>query len=141
MYVDGDGLVLLESRVAPFLASSVLLFLVALRVPLSWEKIHLGPIATWIGWKLDWHLYTAHMPDAKRSKLHEMLLQLVSPGKRVEKKLIEQCVGLLLWYCGGAYWLKPWLSELCKLLHKLALVFRSLSASHFGAMVASFAIM
>ena len=77
------------------------------------------------------------MPDAKRSKLHEMLLQLVSPGKRVERKLIEQCVGLLLWYCGGAYWLKPWLSELYKLLYKPALVFRSLSATHFGAMVAS----
>ena len=40
MYVD-DRLVLLESRVAPFLAPSVLLFLVALGVPLSWEKIHL----------------------------------------------------------------------------------------------------
>ena len=38
VYVD-DGRVLLESRAAPFWASSVLLFLVALGVPLSWEKL------------------------------------------------------------------------------------------------------
>ena len=31
--------------------------------------------------------------------------------------LVEQCIGLLVWFCGGAYWLKPWPQCLYEILH------------------------
>lgn len=37
-------------------------------------------------------------------KLLQLLCELSEPGRLVGKKLVEQSVGLLLWYCGGACW-------------------------------------
>lgn len=42
---------------------------------------------------------------------------------------------MLVWFCGGAFWLKPWLQGLYHLLLKPVCVFRSLSSGQFGALL------
>lgn len=52
---------------------------------------------------------TGALPLARLDKLLRLLSELSESGRSVDRKLVEQCIGLLLWFCGGAYWLKPWL--------------------------------
>ena len=128
----GDGLVLLPKSVAPMVVCTCLMFLTALGVPLSWEKLDLSSSLSWIGWNFSWSRMVATLPSAKREKLLAFLEPLLSAGQSVERKAVEQAVGLLIWFCGGAYWLKPWLQALYKLLYKPRCVFRSVPAAHFG---------
>ena len=114
---------------------TLLMFLVALGVPIIWEKLALGSSLSWLGWEFHWSSFSACLPQSKRDKLMHFLSQLLLPGKSIERKLIEQGVGLLLWFCGGAYWLKPWLQQFYTLLYKRHCTFRSLSLGHFGALL------
>ena len=135
LYVD-DGLALFPAGVCPLLATSLLLFLAALGVPLSWEKVRMGHLQSWLGWSFDWGLGQAELPDNKRQMLVGLLQELTSVRRKVPRKHVERCVGLLVWFCGGAYWLKPWLQSLYQLLFKPVCVFRSLSTGQFRALLA-----
>ena len=68
LYVD-DGLVVLPQSVSPLVSATTLMFLVALGVPLSWEKVDLQAGLSWIGWPLDFRHSIALLPDDKRAKL------------------------------------------------------------------------
>ena len=134
IYVD-DGLALFPREVCPILSAALLLFLVALGVPLSWEKVHMGDLQPWIGWSFNWKRGLAELPDNKRQTLMVALSELTVPGRKVARKNVERCVGLLVWLCGGAFWLKPWLQCLYHLLFKPVCVFRSLSSGQFGILL------
>ena len=134
IYVD-DGLALFPHRVCPILSATLLLFLAALGVPLSWEKVRMGGLQPWIGWSFHWDRGFAELPDNKRQTLLGLLTELTTPGRKVPRKTVERCIGMLVWFCGGAYWLKPWLQSIYHLLFKPACVFRSVSSGQFGALL------
>jgi hypothetical protein len=48
------------------------MFLVALGVPLSYEKLELGFSLQWIGWHFNWERRAAALPTVKREKLLEI---------------------------------------------------------------------
>ena len=45
---------------------------------------------------------TVCLSNAKKQKLQHLLSCLMVENRRVERKLVEQVIGLLLWYCEGA---------------------------------------
>ena len=71
LYID-DGLLLVPAEVAPLVACTALMFLVALGVPLSYEKLELGFSLQWIGWHFNWERRAAALPTVKREKLLEI---------------------------------------------------------------------
>ena len=133
LYVD-DGIILLPASSAPLLACACLAFLAALGVPLSWRKVRLGREIVWIGWKFVFSVPCASLPDDKRAKLLDVLQPLLVAGSRVRRKHVEHCVGILLWFCAGISWLRPWLQSFYQLLFKPHCVFRTLSCAQFGTM-------
>jgi hypothetical protein len=67
------------------------------------KSLQLGSAISWIGW--DFHFFsnaTVCLSNAKKQKLQHLLSCLMVENRRVERKLVEQVIGLLLWYCGGA---------------------------------------
>ena len=54
---------------APLQASTLLLTVAFLNIPLSWHKLELGYHITWIGWTLDSWSDTVSIPEEKRNKL------------------------------------------------------------------------
>ena len=131
LYVD-DGLILMPSKIAPLVSCCVILFFEALGVPLSWEKLHLGKEIPWLGWGFNFTLRVALLPADKVSRIVQMLQPLLVAGQRVERKSLEQVIGLLLWYTTGARWLRPWLQPFYGLLYKPHAVFRPIAAPHFA---------
>ena len=69
------------------------MFLVALGVPLSWEKVDLQADLSWIGWRLDFRHSIALLPEDKRAKLCAALAALVKPGVKVERRCLERTIG------------------------------------------------
>ena len=134
LYVD-DGLNLLPREQGPFLAALCTMFLCALGVPLSWEKLRLGTQLGWIGWDLCCSTRCALLPDAKREKMLSLLSPLLKPGSRLLRRDLERTIGLLLWFSGAASWLRPWLQELYRLLYKPSVVARSLTVLQFGELI------
>ena len=59
-------------------AALVLLLLELLQVPLSYHKINVAEALTWIGWQLDFSLWTISLPDAKRLKIWAFLNRIIS---------------------------------------------------------------
>ena len=133
VYVD-DGLLLLPSSVAPLISTTSLMFVLALGVPISWEKLQFSSSVSWIGWEFNFLEANVFLPYAKKQKLQVLLQKFMSANQRVERKCVEQVVGLLIWFCGGAPWLKPWLQCFYHLLFKPHCVFRALSPAHFATM-------
>ena len=67
LYID-DGLLLVPAEVTPLVACTAFMFLVALGVPLSYEKLELGFSLHWIGWRFNWERRAAALPIVKREK-------------------------------------------------------------------------
>lgn len=130
LYVD-DGLILVPTDVAPFLATACLAFLTALGVPLSWKKVSLGDDLVWIGWRFCFSSGFVQLPSDKSQKILEALRPFCSNGQKVDRKAVERLIGLLLWYTGGAVHLRPWLQGLYHLLYKPLCVFRCVTPREF----------
>ena len=130
LYVD-DGMLLLPKPVAPLLASACLAFLSALGVPLSWRKVPLGSEIVWIGWRFCFKTTTAALPSDKVVKILDLLQPLCVAKAKIQRKHVEQVIGILIWYTTGASWLRPWLSAFYKLLHKPRAIPKKLSVQQF----------
>eukprot|EP00434_Breviolum_minutum_P007958 symbB.v1.2.007019.t1/scaffold427.1/size208084/1 len=129
LYVD-DGM-LVPKSVAPLLASACLAFLSALGVPLSWRKVQLRSEIVWIGWRFCFKTATAALPSDKVAKILDLLKPLCVAKAKVQRKHVEQVVGILIWYTTGASWLRPWLSTFYKLLYKPHAIPKKLSVQQF----------
>ena len=86
--------------VCPILSATLLLFLAALGVPLSWEKVRMGGLQPWIGWSFHWGRGFAELPDNKRQTLLGLLTELTTPGRKVPRKTgaLHRHVGVVLWW-------------------------------------------
>eukprot|EP00435_Cladocopium_sp_Y103_P043837 s2142_g12.t1 len=136
LYVD-DGLCLFPSDVAPLLACVGLLFMCAIGIPFSWEKMVLGREFAWLGWQFNVAELAVTIPLNKREKILPLLSSLFKPSSKVERKLVERVVGMLLWFTGGCFWLKPWLEPLYRILHNPRSVPRLLTVTQFGEVLAA----
>ncbi|CAE6929638.1 unnamed protein product [Symbiodinium sp. CCMP2592] len=108
LYVD-DGLLFLPAGCAAHLSSTALMFVVALGIPLSWEKLQLSRKLGWIGWVFDLCTRSASAPADKVKKAAAKLRLLLTEGRKVERRDVDKLIGLLLWWTNGAVWLRPWL--------------------------------
>ena len=133
LYVD-DGFILLPKNVAPLIATEILLFLGALGVPLSWRKLSLAPELVWIGWRFSLTLCHAELPEDKKTRLLQLLGPFCRKGAKVERAKLEQLVGILVWFCGGASWLRPWFQAFYHILCKPRAVFRTIDMNRFAAL-------
>ena len=124
-------MLLLPKPVAPLLASACLAFLSALGVPLSWRKVHLGSEIVWIGWRFCFKTATAALPSDMVVKILDLLQPLCVAKAKVQRKHVEQAIGILIWYTTGASWLRPWLSAFYKLLYKPRAIPKKLSVQQF----------
>lgn len=136
LYVD-DGLCLLPSKIAPLVSCTCIMFLCALGVPLSWEKLAFGKVFTWLGWNFDLCALEARMPQQKSDKLLPQLATLCVPQAKLERRLVEKVIGLLVWFACGCPWLKPWLEPLYHILHKPKAVPRLVNLCQFAEIVAA----
>ena len=136
LYVD-DGLEFLPCSVGPLLATSTLMLLTAVGVPLSWKKVKMEQELVWIGWRFNTMAGAAFLPYEKAARIVNYLRKLCVSGARVERRELEKAIGLLVWFCEGAFWLRPWLSCLYKLLYKPSVVTRKLLACQFHDVVSS----
>lgn len=131
LYVD-DGLCLLPAEVGPLIAASSLLFMCALGVPFSWEKMSLGQDFVWLGWHFQLSTLRASVPEPKKTKLLPLLKVLCRSGGKPERRLVERVVGMLVWLTSGLQWLRPWLEPFYQILCKPRATSRLLTLAQFA---------
>ena len=95
VFVD-DFIFGLDHTAAPLQASTLLLTIAFLNIPLSWHKVEMGFQITWIGWSIDSWSDTISIPDVKLKKLLQNLYPLTSSGK-FKRNEVEAVTGHLLW--------------------------------------------
>ena len=110
LYVD-DFLWKFRKEAAPLLSVLVLALLVGVGCPLSWAKMRLAEVITWIGLTIQFHLGRWVLLEDKLLKVRVFLHQLASCHKHAERKSLEAGTGLLLWVSNIVPVLRPWLAE------------------------------
>ena len=95
LYVDDLLLSLLHCR-APQQLAFVVAYLSLIGAPISWKKASFGPRIIWCGWQFCFRTETVCLAQPKLDKLRAQLLQLLQ-HKRVPRKELEACLGLLMW--------------------------------------------
>ena len=65
------------------------------------------------------------------AKILDLLKPLCAAKAKVQRKHVEQVIGILIWYTTGASWLRPWLSTFYKLLYKPHAIPKKLSVQQF----------
>ena len=94
LYVDDLLAALLRSRDLQ-LALLVVLF-VCLKSPISWKKAALGDSLVWCSWKFNFRSETVSLEPDKLAKLADQIQALLA-CKKVDKKALPSCLGLLNW--------------------------------------------
>ena len=115
-YVD-DLLLWQNARVLPLSASLVLAFCTGLGIPLSWKKLQLRPVITWIGWEINFGAGCFTLPEAKRLTLPSQLQDCLR-HRPVSRKQLDKVLGLLQWILHGLPALCPWLCTLYDDMHR-----------------------
>ncbi|CAE8634678.1 unnamed protein product, partial [Polarella glacialis] len=90
---------------------TILLFLAALGLPLSWKKTGIGISNTWLGYQVNITNRTAHLTPTKQITITAILRKLAE-GKPHSHKEIESLVGRLLWTTYICPTLRPFLQPL-----------------------------
>ena len=81
---------------APQQLAFVVAYLSLIGAPISWKKASFGPNIIWCGWQFCFRTETVCLAQPKLDKLRAQLLQLLQ-HKRVPRKELEACLGLLMW--------------------------------------------
>ncbi|CAE7508033.1 LRRC45 [Symbiodinium sp. CCMP2592] len=97
IYVD-DLISLLSGPSAPVWAAVLCVFLLVLRVPMSWHKAYLGARPTWIGWSMSLETFTATLEPPKLARLR-LLISSARSGEAIPLHLLRKLTGKLLWVC------------------------------------------
>ena len=115
IYVD-DLLCLLRKCTSPLLAALLVVFLLILKVPMSWRKASLSSHPVWIGWSIDLTTFTVCMEADKQQRLLDLLLSVLET-RHVSRHDVERLTGKLLWLSGLFSFLRPTLAPLYSLQH------------------------
>ena len=95
IYVD-DLICLLRKCTSPLLAAFAVIFLLALKVPMSWRKASLSSHPVWIGWSIDLATFTVCVEADKQQRLLHLLLSLLqakyASRQDVERPLWPRCM-------------------------------------------------
>ena len=110
IYVD-DWLWLLRSTTCPILACLIILFLLVIRCPMSWNKLAMGPRVVWLGLSWDFGSLRVSIPEAKLNKCLSLLNAISSSTSSMTRKSLESGTGLLLWVTQVFIRLRPFLAE------------------------------
>ena len=94
IYVD-DLLCLLRKCTSPLLAALLVVFLLILKVPMSWRKASLSSHPVWIGWSIDLTTITVCVEADKQQRLLQLLLSILE-ARRVSRHDVERLTGKLL---------------------------------------------
>ena len=130
IYVD-DLICLLRKCASPLLAALVVIFLLVLKVPMSWHKATLSTSPVWIGWSIDLATFTACMEEDKQQRLLQLLLSLLQ-ARYASRHDVERLTGKLLWLSGLFAFLRPTLATLYALQHSGQLVMAALTPDQWS---------
>ena len=89
----------------------VVLFFCAIAAPISWKKVQFQDSLVWCGWEINFSHDTIQLVSAKLAKLDALIKSLLG-NRRVLRKTLEQCIGLLIWATSIALHLRSWLAPL-----------------------------
>ena len=110
LFVD-DLLCALFRDSAPDMFALVVLFFCAIAAPISWKKAQFQHSLVWCGWEINFSHDTIQLVSAKLTKLDALIKALLG-NRRVPRKTLEQCMGLLIWATSIALHLRSWLAPL-----------------------------
>ena len=110
MYSD-DLLMAQGEAVLPLMSSLVLAACAVFGYPISWKKLQMGAVVTWIGWELHFSSGSFCIPQDKLLRLEEMLQSLLHE-RRVKKKDLEKVIGVIQWMLQCHPVLRPFLTPL-----------------------------
>ena len=114
-YVD-DTVIFVREEVAWETAALTGVFMVMLGVPLSWHKLAVGAAVQYIGVVVNLREWSLGLAAEKVARLRVFLTTL-RKGNRVDKTGLAKGVGQLQWATVIAPLLRPWLSELYRMLN------------------------
>ena len=115
LYVDDLLAALLRSSGDLQLGLLVTLF-VCLKSPISWKKAALGDSLIWCGWKFNFRSETVRLEPDKLLKLAQQIQALLA-AKKVTKKALQSCLGLLNWATSISLHLRSYTAPLYSDLH------------------------
>ena len=95
LFVD-DFLLIQRKDVLPLTAAFVCSLMQVFGLPISWRKADLHCALDWIGWRFNFGIGAIYLQERKRSKLLELISQMLS-HPRIAKKTLEKFLGLALW--------------------------------------------
>ena len=110
LFVD-DLLCALVRDSAPDMFALVVLFFCAVAAPISWKKVQFQDSLVWCGWEINFSHDTIQLMSSKLAKLDALIKSLLG-SRRVPRKTLEQCIGLLIWATSIALHLRSWLAPL-----------------------------
>ena len=95
LFVD-DFLLIQRKDILPLTAAFVCSLMQVFGLPISWRKADLHCALDWIGWRFNFGIGAIYLQERKRSKLLELISQMLS-HPRIAKKTLEKFLGLALW--------------------------------------------
>ena len=87
-----------------------------LKSPISWKKAALGDSLIWCGWKFNFRSETVSLEPDKLLKLAQQIQALLA-AKKVTKKALQSCLGLLNWATSISLNLRSYTAPLYSDLH------------------------
>ena len=117
LYVD-DLLTLPQQQNCTRPACILLAFLSCINAPISWKRAQLGAEVVWCGWSFSFSLETLHLSESKLAKLRQ--LKAMHGSRKVQRKLLEAALGLLMWATSTCPHLRPYMAPLYRDLRSAA---------------------
>ena len=114
------------------LAALVVLFQIALGLPLSWKKVRLSASPQWIGLVFDFNSGYIVIPGDKLIRMLDFLQAILTGPRRAERRSTERGTGLLLWISEVHRALRPWISEFYTTLNATTVTLVSLTAQQYS---------
>ena len=118
LYVD-DLLTLLQKQQCTRPVCLLLALLACINAPISWKKAQLSTDVVWCGWTFSLAFETLRLSQVKLAKLRHQL-QTLCHSRKVQRKLLEATLGLLMWATSTCPHLRPYMAPLYRDLRSAA---------------------